>query len=251
MKIILVEYKSVASTQDVARILVEKHGFGEGTVVVAEKQTRGRGRIKRRWSSCPGGIWMTVVLKPCISPHRLAGLSLVVSLALMKAIKSFTGIDTKLKWPNDVMIKNSSGEFKKLAGVLVETVLSRDKVKNVYIGIGVNVFNKIPEVLNKSAVCLVAYNKVCMNKRAVFLRELRTGIIKVVNRDYLSLKSKGFKYYMHKCNRVLAYRNRLVNVTIGEKKVQCRVMRIDTDAGLVVKTGGRSEKVVAGEICEI
>lgn len=131
--------RSVSSTNDVSWAEAEK-GAPEGTVVVAEEQTAGRGRLSRRWHSPPGlGIWASVVLRPEVRPETAPGLTLCVSVAIAKAVRSLYPVDVSLKWPNDVIVKG-----KKLCGILTEMRASRSNVDFVVCGIGMNV-NQTPE----------------------------------------------------------------------------------------------------------
>jgi BirA family biotin operon repressor/biotin-[acetyl-CoA-carboxylase] ligase len=122
----------VDSTQNLARFEAE-HGAPEGTVVVAEEQTAGRGRFDRRWVSPPGvNLYFTVVLRPNVA--RLRALSMVAPLAIVRAILLVTDLKSELKWPNDVII----GE-RKVAGILSEAVMAGQEVDFALLGIGVNV----------------------------------------------------------------------------------------------------------------
>jgi len=130
----LISLESVSSTNDVAWEEAEK-GAPEGTVVVAEEQTAGRGRMSRRWHSPPGlGVWMSVVLRPEIGPETAPGLTLCASVAVAKAVRSLHPVTVSLKWPNDVTV-----EGRKLCGILTEMKASRGKVDFVVCGVGMNV----------------------------------------------------------------------------------------------------------------
>ncbi|HIE54675.1 MAG TPA: biotin--[acetyl-CoA-carboxylase] ligase, partial [Chromatiaceae bacterium] len=105
--------ESCSSTQDIADLLA-RQGAGEGTVVLAEEMTMGRGRLGRRWFARPGGLWFTIILRP-EHVRGLHLLSLALGLSVVRALESLLGLRTGLKWPNDVLYSG-----KKLAGVLVE-----------------------------------------------------------------------------------------------------------------------------------
>jgi BirA family transcriptional regulator, biotin operon repressor / biotin---[acetyl-CoA-carboxylase] ligase len=124
-------YPSVGSTNDIARqqALLKAP---EGTVVVADIQTTGRGRLKRVWVSPPGNIAVTVVLYP--ARKNLHFLTMLASLAVLYSIEKTTGLQCQLKWPNDVLIRN-----KKVCGILLESQAATDSVEYAIVGIGINV----------------------------------------------------------------------------------------------------------------
>lgn len=132
-------YEKVSSTQDEAK-LKAKEGAPEGTVVVADVQESGRGRLARQWFSPPGGLWFSVVLRPEVSIERVQGIVLLSAVSLVRAIKDRTGLDAGIKWPNDILI-----DWKKVAGLLLETHIENGRAVFVVLGAGVNVNNDTGE----------------------------------------------------------------------------------------------------------
>ncbi|HIE17967.1 MAG TPA: biotin--[acetyl-CoA-carboxylase] ligase, partial [Dehalococcoidia bacterium] len=124
-------YPTVTSTMDIARILA-REGAVEGTVVIAGTQTAGRGRLGRSWLSPEGSVALSVILKP--SPDNLPQLIMIASVAVVKVIKTVTGLDAQIKWPNDVLVKG-----KKVCGILIENEVKGYEVDFAIIGIGINV----------------------------------------------------------------------------------------------------------------
>lgn len=123
---------TVGSTMDLARREAEA-GCPEGTVVLADEQTAGRGRLGRGWVSPPGdNLYLTVVLRP--SPLRLRRLSMVSALAVAEAVEEVTGLRAAVKWPNDILLSG-----KKVAGILIESELAGDEVRFALVGPGINV----------------------------------------------------------------------------------------------------------------
>ena len=139
--------RKCSSTQDVAAMLAEE-GAEEGTVVVAEEMDRGRGRMGRSWVAPPGGLWFTMILKPK-KVEYLHALSLCMGVAVSRAIYTITEVETRLKWPNDIVVHD-----RKLGGILVEAKLEADRVEYVLVGVGINVNNELPETLRSSAITL-------------------------------------------------------------------------------------------------
>ncbi len=133
-------FKKVTSTQDIAKEKA-RDGAPEGTVVVADVQESGRGRLARHWFSPPGGLWFSVLLRPELSIERVQGIVLLSAVSMVEAIKKKTGLDAGIKWPNDILIG-----WKKVAGVLLETHIEGGRTAFVMLGAGVNVNNDVRDL---------------------------------------------------------------------------------------------------------
>ncbi|ELZ05631.1 biotin--acetyl-CoA-carboxylase ligase [Natrialba chahannaoensis JCM 10990] len=132
-----VEYHdAVGSTNEVAR---ERATDGATDVVVlADEQTGGRGRLEREWSSPAGGVWLSIVTRPAITPARAPLYTLAAAVATTRAVRE-GGVDARIKWPNDVVIPvGEDGAYRKLAGILTEMEGETDRVEWLTVGIGVN-----------------------------------------------------------------------------------------------------------------
>jgi len=128
-------FNEVSSTMDIARELAAE-GCPDFTVAVADIQTKGRGRLTRKWVSSEGGLYFTIVLIPEISPALSYRLNFSASLSLVRILRSMFHIDAKVKWPNDILVNE-----KKICGMLSEMNAEANKVLFVNIGIGINVNN--------------------------------------------------------------------------------------------------------------
>ncbi|RLG13155.1 biotin--[acetyl-CoA-carboxylase] ligase [Candidatus Pacearchaeota archaeon] len=135
-------FQEVTSTMDIAR---EKAENEEKALILAETQTSGKGRLARMWYSPPGGIWMSLIIKPNLNLKESYILTYIASISTALAIKDVTGLKVKLKWPNDIVY-----EEKKLAGILLEIKAEVDKIQYAIIGIGINVNNKISNLENQA-----------------------------------------------------------------------------------------------------
>lgn len=122
------------STQTIAHKLAQD-GAPEGTVVISEEQTAGRGRMARPWESAYGtGIWMTIIVRPDVTPQQASSYTLVVAVAISKAIKTlYKNVEPAIKWPNDLLING-----KKCTGILTEMQAEVDCVQALLVGIGIN-----------------------------------------------------------------------------------------------------------------
>ncbi|WP_062198223.1 biotin--[acetyl-CoA-carboxylase] ligase [Massilibacterium senegalense] len=147
---IVYAYESITSTQEVAKQL-SVEGAKEGTIVVAEEQTKGRGRMNRPWNSKKSdGIYFSLILKPKISIQEAPQLTLLAAVGIVRAIKKVTDLDCHIKWPNDVLLNG-----RKLVGILTELQAEADQIHSVMIGIGINVNQKrFPKELEKIATSL-------------------------------------------------------------------------------------------------
>lgn len=133
-------YREVRSTNTLATDLAQQ-GAAEGSVVVAETQTAGKGRLGRTWISPRGNLYLSVILRPNIPPHKAPLLTLMGAVAVASAIRKQLNIEAAIKWPNDIFISG-----KKVGGILTEMSAEPDRVKHVVLGIGVNVNMDISEL---------------------------------------------------------------------------------------------------------
>src|SRR3989344_4439747 len=137
-------FKSLTSTQDKAKEFAKK-GLSN-VIIVADIQTKGRGRFKRKWFSQKGGLWMSILLKPK-NVENLQYLTFAAAVAVAKSIKKTANLSTSIKWPNDVHYKG-----KKLCGILTEGIFPANYV---VVGIGLNVNqNKFPDEIKSTAISL-------------------------------------------------------------------------------------------------
>ncbi len=191
-------YDSVSSTNKLARQLAEE-GEVEGTVVIAEKQTAGKGRMGRQWVSPPaGGLWMSIILKPDIKPNNVACLTLVIGLAICKGLRELTDLNIGLKWPNDLVIGG-----KKVCGILMELSAEVDRVNYIIAGIGLNINLEayhFPDELRRTATSLymesgqrysrirVAQHILCSIEQ-YYIRFLQTKSLAEMKEEYKKLST--------------------------------------------------------------
>ncbi|MHC1631757.1 MAG: biotin--[acetyl-CoA-carboxylase] ligase [Methanotrichaceae archaeon] len=124
-------YPAISSTNAVAKEMASS--AQDGTVVLAEVQTEGRGRMNRSWGSPSGGVWMSVILKPEMPPSLASRINIAASLAVARAIFGLYGLDVGIKWPNDLTIKE-----RKVCGILTEISAEMDQLNYVVVGMGIN-----------------------------------------------------------------------------------------------------------------
>ncbi|MEG3225401.1 MAG: biotin--[acetyl-CoA-carboxylase] ligase [Methanobacteriales archaeon Met13] len=125
-------FPEVDSTNEVAKKLAEE-GAVEGTLIIAESQSRGRGRHGKRWLSPEGGVWMTIILRPNIPPVKAPHLTLLTGVAVAQTLKNEFQLDVGIKWPNDILIGD-----KKVCGILTEAAADQGELNYVVVGIGID-----------------------------------------------------------------------------------------------------------------
>ncbi|MDQ0271054.1 biotin--[acetyl-CoA-carboxylase] ligase [Cytobacillus purgationiresistens] len=131
--------ETVDSTQKIAHRLSNEEAV-EGTIVVAEEQSSGRGRMDRKWYAPKyTGVWLSIILRPNLPPHKAPQLTLIAAVAVVQAIEEVTGLQPEIKWPNDVLLNG-----KKITGILTEMQSDADRIVSIIMGIGINV-NQKPE----------------------------------------------------------------------------------------------------------
>ena len=144
----IVHFSETDSTNRRARLLAQE-GAAHGTLVVADSQTAGRGRRGRGWiSPAEEGIFMSLIVRPQVHPSQVARLSLLTALAVAQAIERETGLDARIKWPNDIVIAG-----RKVCGLLLEMTADENAVHDVVAGVGINVHQREfdPEIENTAS----------------------------------------------------------------------------------------------------
>lgn len=143
-------FEVLPSTNDLAKELGAK-GAPEGTLVVAEGQSKGRGRLGRRWDSPPGaGLYASLLLRPPLPPTELPQITLTTAVAVVRALRRAAGLTCGIKWPNDLLLNG-----KKLGGILTEMETETDQIRHLIVGLGLNVNNsQFPEGLKTTATSL-------------------------------------------------------------------------------------------------
>jgi BirA family transcriptional regulator, biotin operon repressor / biotin---[acetyl-CoA-carboxylase] ligase len=234
-------YDHLPSTMDAAMELCAQ-GAAEGTVVVAEYQTKGRGRLGRSWVSTKyKGIYLTFILKPDMPASQIPVLTLMTAVSICEGIKECAGVSAQIKWPNDILVNG-----RKLGGILTELKGEIDAANFVIIGFGLNVNNSREELV-PGAVSLKEEKKEDINRL-----ELLKEILRRIEENYGIFAKKG--------SAVILDKWRGYNVTLGRRiKLACRkehleglALDIDSDGGILVRRdSGIVEKFMAGDIAHL
>ena len=226
-------FPQISSTMDAARQLAKK-GAAEGTIVVAEAQTRGRGRLSRQWLSPEGGIYFTIILRPRISPAYAPRMNLMAAIAVAATIRKLFGLKAELKWPNDVLI-----EGRKVCGILAEMDAEMDAVNFVNVGIGINANNSVTR-FEKTATSLKDALGREISRKGFFSALL----VEIERRQPLLMKANLLRDW----KRLSATLHKQVRVMSLGEEVMGQAIDIDATGGLILKgKDGSLRTVLAGD----
>ena len=229
-----------ASTNDDARTLA-RGGAPEGTVVLASRQTAGRGRLGRTWSSPEGGVYLSAVLRPPVAPAEVAPLSLVMGIGVARGLKAL-GLDVALKWPNDVLLSGG-----KLAGVLLEMAAEADRVDWVVTGVGLNV--RRPDGADERASAgTVAYLTDALP--GIRIARATASVLDGIASAYAEWLAAGFEPLRteYESRSALAGRAVVVSDASGAVRAQGDVVGVDGDGRLLIVGSDGVQAIVAGEV---
>jgi BirA family biotin operon repressor/biotin-[acetyl-CoA-carboxylase] ligase len=241
-----IDYHEVVDSTNLRAKALARQGAPEGTLVLAEQQTQGRGRLGRVWASRPGlGLWFSLILRPQVGTSELAVITILTAVALARAICQATGIQVQVKWPNDLLYNNA-----KLVGILAELNGELERVNYLVLGIGLNV-NHLPEdfppELAGRATSLLQIKQASVDRKAVlqcFLAEFE--------QQYALLGTERLSGVIDYARAHSATLGRQVTVNQGlGRTVTGKAVDLDQDGSLWLETAdGNRVRVFSGEIIE-
>ena len=237
-------FNTIDTTQNFAMKIASKKNEN-GSIVISKKQTGGRGRMKRKWKSPVGGIWMSIIVHPKFDVTYITLIPIATSLALCIAIEKTLKINTKLKWPNDITLKG-----KKVAGVLTDASITSNHIESVVLGIGIN-FKINPNELESSikktpnfygVTTLVKKNESMVPLIKQFLYELE-NVLKLIN-------SAQIKKIRNEWTKRSSTIGKNISIVTNDGHIRGRALKIDNDGGLVISKGKKTERVLVGDVKE-
>lgn len=238
----IIYFTETDSTNDRAHALA-KDGAAEGTVVIAEAQQAGKGRLGRRWTSPAGvNLYASIILRPPIAPRHAPQLTFLSAAAVARAVTEITGLTPTVKWPNDVLLDGS-----KVAGLLNELDAETERIHYLILGVGVNVnmqAEQFPEDLRypASSLALACGGEV---SRMLFTRTL----LEQLDRLYSQYRREGFEPIMQAWQEYFVLTGVQVEVDCQGRLLRGRVVGLDEDGALLLKLAdGRQERVLAGDV---
>ncbi|MBW1990800.1 MAG: biotin--[acetyl-CoA-carboxylase] ligase [Deltaproteobacteria bacterium] len=233
-------FEVIGSTNDLAKELAAG-GAPEGTLVTAEGQQAGRGRLGRQWLSPPGvGLYVSLVLRPNLPPTEMPALTLTTAVAGVRAVRRATGLTPDIKWPNDLLL-----DGKKVAGVLTEMETESDRIRYLVVGWGLNVNNAgFPPDLADIATSLRLAAGRTFSRVAIlraWLEEFEALYERFLARDFPAILREWREH-----NVTLGQE---VQVRQGDRLICGRAVEVDEEGALLVEQpAGRLIRVVSGEI---
>jgi BirA family biotin operon repressor/biotin-[acetyl-CoA-carboxylase] ligase len=234
-------FQETSSTNDVVERLA-RDGVAQGAVVFAETQTRGRGRLGRKWVSPPGkGLWFSVLLRPELRPQEATQLTIIAATALARALRTYD-LAPSIKWPNDILIGN-----RKLAGVLTELAAEIDRIRYVILGIGVNVNSTHSDF--PPDVRGIATSLRLETGSPVRRAELAATILRELDFDYDRLCRGGFASIADEWAQQCTTLGQRVSIRVGERTVHGYAEALDDSGALLLRTAhGHLERIVGGDV---
>ncbi|MBI4454186.1 biotin--[acetyl-CoA-carboxylase] ligase [Candidatus Woesearchaeota archaeon] len=229
-------FNSLTSTQDKAKEFAKK-GL-DNIIIVADKQTEGRGRFKRKWHSDKNGLWMSILLKPK-NVQNLQYLTFAAAIAVVESIKKIANLNTNIKWPNDVHYKG-----KKLCGILTEGIFGKENC--IIVGLGLNVNqNKFQNEIKNTATSLKIVKHKIINIRKL-MKSILDEFFYFYNNYYATNKlGKILNIWKKDCDTI----NKDVKIITKTKTLHGKVVDVDNDCNLLLKTKrNKIIKIIEGDV---
>ena len=240
-------FDSLESTQNQALKMADNH-TNNGSVIIAEKQTGGKGRSGRKWVSPKGGIWLSLILYPKFDISITTLFPIASSLALSKSIEQVFKISPELKWPNDLTIKS-----KKIAGMLVDVSLESNKIEKLVLGVGINfdvdvknIEKKLKNTPNFYGVASLGDYKKDV-KAPYFVQVFFIELEKI----YESLNKRDIKKIILEWTKRSSTIGKEVEIDTVNGKVRGKAVKIDDDGALVVNSNNKIIKIIAGDVIHL
>ena len=226
-------YPEVPSTMDTAKDLARKN-CPDFTVVVAGRQTKGRGRLKRQWLSDDGGLYFTMVLRPNIPVLLSSRINFLASLTLAHVLRELFQIDAAVKWPNDILVDGH-----KISGMLSELEAETDRVLFISIGMGINV-NNDPSGVEPGATSLKKITGREISKKMLLARFLAEFEERIKRADFENVISEWKRYTVTL--------NRRVKIVTHKEVSEGLAVDVEQDGALILELAdGTRKKIVYGD----
>lgn len=230
-------YETVDSTNTVGEALAEK-GRAEGTVIIADSQEKGRGRLGRSWVSPPSlNIYMSMVLRPKIEPKDTTLITIMAAVGCTIALRKVTGLNVSIKWPNDLMVSD-----KKMGGILTEMRVARKKIKYVVTGIGINVnmdSDALPDEIKEIATSIKIETGMSYPRAEILIE-----ILNQIDHWYRILKEMRRKELLYEWQLLTSTLGRQVKITTSKETLTGLAESIDDEGMLVLRLPSGAPRVI-------
>lgn len=233
------------STNDIASAYAQS-GCPEGTVIIADRQLKGRGRLGRKWFSPPGkNIYMSIVLRPEVPPQHSTIITIMASVAVAIAAMQISRINARIKWPNDIMVSG-----KKLAGILSEIRIENNKILYVVIGVGININtapDEMPDEIKKTSTSLYMETAETINRASAAM-----FILEEMNKWYNQLNNSGNAPIIRRWTKLSTTIGKTIRVASGAHVFEGTAEAIDNDGFLLMRLiDGSLKKISSGDVTVI
>ncbi len=237
-------FDSIDSTQNQALKMAEKDA-NNGSVIVASKQTSGKGRSGRKWISPKGGIWLSLILHPKFDISITTLFPIASSLALSNAIEKIFKISPELKWPNDLTING-----KKIAGMLVDVSLESNKIENLVLGVGINFDIDVKQIEKTLKGSSNFYGVASLNgqKNNIKPVQLVQAFFVELEKIYELLNKKQTKKIISEWTKRSSTIGKNVKLDTRDGKIKGKAIKIDDDGALIISDNNKTQRVIAGDI---
>jgi BirA family biotin operon repressor/biotin-[acetyl-CoA-carboxylase] ligase len=234
-------FEEVTSTNDVAKELATLRAK-EGTIVIAEVQTSGRGRLGRDWLSPKGGVWFSIILHPEVKAKDVFKVTFLTAVAVAKTIRKIFKLNAEIEWPNDVLING-----KKMCGILTETSIRGENVDSVIVGVGINAnvdINFFPKHLKKTVTTLASEVK-----REVDREKFLHVLLKELEAYYKMFKENNFDSILEEWKQLNRLFGANVEVVSFNEKIEGQAVNVDQNGALIIRLAdGTTRKVFSGDV---
>lgn len=240
----VIEYRSITGSTNTDAFNMARDGAKDGTCVVADAQTAGRGRLGRKWMAPPGtSILTSIILRPDIPPVHAPIMTLAAGVAVAKAITRVTGLDPRIKWPNDILIGGL-----KVAGILTEMLSEADVVHFIVLGIGINV--NVDKKHMPGEILKIATSLSIETGRTVSRNQVLMALYEEVEGAYRRFLRQGPRIIIEQWEDIARIRGRMVSATApSEKKVTGKARGLDDDGALLIEgSGGNLYRISVGDV---
>jgi BirA family biotin operon repressor/biotin-[acetyl-CoA-carboxylase] ligase len=240
-------FDSIESTQNQA-LKMANDPANNGAVIVASKQTGGRGRSGRKWISPKGGIWISIILKPKFDISITTLFPIASALALAIAIEKTFSVTPELKWPNDLTING-----KKIAGMLVDVSLESNKIESLVLGVGVNFNVKVKEIEKTLRETPNFYGVASLSDHKTDVKpiQLVQAFLIELEKTYNSLNAKQTKKIISEWSKRSSTIGKNVEINTIDEKIKGKAVKIDEDGALVISDNGKTSRIIAGDVIHI
>ena len=240
-------FDSIDSTQNQA-LKMAHDPANNGVVIVASKQTGGRGRSGRQWISPKGGIWISIILQPKFDISITTLFPIASALALSIAIEKTFSITPELKWPNDLTLNG-----KKVAGMLVDVSLESNKIESLVLGVGINFNVNTKEIEKTLKGTPNFYGVTSLSEQKIDVKpiQLVQTFLVELEKIYKALNAKQIKKIISEWSKRSSTIGKNVELNTTDEKIKGKAIRIDEDGALVILDKGKTCRVIAGDVIHL